>query len=83
MANVTTKPDVRHNGNVVEYVWKSITLNSGDILISGLLEVWEVAIQDPTKWATPSWTVGTGTNRGKITVTLTGPHVGRVVVRGR
>lgn len=83
MADVKTKPDVLLLGNEPARVWKSITLNSGDILHTGLIEVWEVSIQDPTKWSTPSWAVGTGTSRGNVTFTLTGAYTGRVVVRGR
>jgi len=83
MATVKTKADVFLNGNVVERVWKSITLNSGDVLVTGLIEVWEVSIQDPTKWSTPSWSVGSGSTRGQVTFTLTGAYTGRVVVRGR
>ena len=83
MATLTTKEDIRERGSQFSKVWKSITLNSGDILNTGNLEVWNVSIQDSTKWATPGWTVGTGANRGKITFTLTGTFTGRLVVFGR
>lgn len=83
MADVKTKADVRHVGSEVVKVWKSITLNSGDVLFTGLLDVWSVEIQDPTKWSTPSWAVGSGSTRGRVTFTLTGAFTGRVVVRGR
>ncbi len=83
MATITTKFDVENVGTNRVRVWKSQTLNSGDVLVTGLIEVWAVLIQDPTKWATPSWAVGTGVNRGKVTFTLTGATTGRVVVIGR
>lgn len=83
MADVKTKSNIENVGSERVRVWKSLTLNSGDVLFTGLLEVWAVIISDPTKWSTPSWVVGTGVNRGKITFTLTGAFTGRVVVIGR
>ena len=83
MATIRTKFDIANVGSEVVRVWKSLTLNSGDVLVTGLLEVWDVEIQDHTKWATPSWSVGSGTTRGQVTFTLTGATTGRVVVRGR
>lgn len=83
MATIKTKCDVALVGNEVVRVWKSLTVNSGDILVTGLIEVWAVIIQDPTKWSTPSWAVGSGSTRGQVTFTLTGAYTGRVVVIGR
>lgn len=83
MATITTRADVYLNGNENTRVWKSLTLANGDILKTGLIEVWAVLIQDPTKWSTPSWTVGSGSTRGNVTFTLTGAYTGRVVVIGR
>lgn len=83
MATIKTKFDVAHVGNDVIRVWKSLALSSGDILVTGLIEVWAVFIQDPTKWSTPSWAVGSGSTRGQVTFTLTGTTTGRVVVLGR
>lgn len=83
MATVKTKQDIEHVGSERVRVWKSLSLNSGDVLVTGMLEVWGVMIQDPTKWSTPSWSVGSGTTRGQVTFTLTGNQTGRVVVIGR
>lgn len=83
MATLTTKFDVENVGTSRVRIWKSLALANGDILNTGLIEVWAVFIQDPTKWSTPSWSVGSGANRGKVTFTLTGSTTGRVVVIGR
>lgn len=83
MADIKTKFDVENIGTSKVRIWKSLTLNSGDILFTGLLEVWAVLIQDPTKWSTPSWSVGSGSSRGRVTFTLTGATTGRVVIIGR
>lgn len=83
MADVKTKHDVRTVGSDQTKVWKSLTLNNGDVLFTGLLEVWDVSISDPTKWAAGGWTVGTGSSRGRVTFNLTGASTVRVVVRGR
>lgn len=83
MADIKTKSDIQVTGSEVTRVWKSQALSNGDVLFTGLLEVWDVQIQDPTIWATPGWTVGSGATRGRVTFNLTGPTTGRVVVRGR
>lgn len=83
MATIKTKADVYLSGNDTTRVWKSLTINSGDVLVTGLVEVWAVLIQDDSKWATPSWTVGTGATRGQVTFTLSSPTTGRVYVIGR
>lgn len=83
MATVTTKCDVREQGSQYSKIWKSLTLNNADVLVTGLIEVWDVHLSDPTKWAAGGWTVGTGANRGKVTFNLGGAFTGRVVVYGR
>lgn len=83
MATIKTKFDVEQVGTSRVRVWKSLALSSGDVLVTGMIEVWAVFIQDPTKWSTPSWAVGSGTTRGQVTFTLTGTTTGRVVVIGR
>jgi hypothetical protein len=82
MAAKTTKYDVYEAGSSKYHIWKSITLNSLDTLVSGFKDVWMVFIQDPTKWSTPSWTVSTD-GKGIVTFTLTGAYTGRVVILGR
>ena len=83
MATVKTKADVYELGNQKSRVWKSLTLNNGDILVTGLKDVWAVLIEDETKWAAGGWTAGSGTTAGQVTFNLTGAFTGRVYVFGR
>jgi hypothetical protein len=83
MANIKTKPDVMELGNQKSRVWKSQALSTGDVLFTGMLEVWGVLIQDASKWAAGGWTVGTGATRGQVTFNLSAPTTGRIMVFGR
>lgn len=83
MATVKTKYDVAELGNQKSRVWKSLTLNNGDILVTGLKDVWAVLISDNSKWAAGGWSVGSGTTAGQVTFNLTGAATVRVVVFGR
>jgi hypothetical protein len=83
MATVKTKADLYDLANERARIWKSLTLNNGDVLVTGLKDVWLVSISDSTKWAAGGWTVGTGTTAGQVTFNLTGAFTGRVYVIGR
>lgn len=83
MATINTKADLYDLANEKARVWKSITVNNGDILVVGLKDVWHVSIQDPTKWLTPGWSVSTVNSVARVTFNLTGAYTGRVYVVGR
>lgn len=83
MANIKTKADIYGLATDKTRVWKTITINNGDVLITGLKDVWSVAISDPSKWTTGGWTVGSGTTAGQVTFNLTGAFTGRVYILGR
>ena len=83
MATVKTKADLYELGNQKSRLWKSLTLNNGDILVTGLKDVWAVIISDTTKWAAGGWTVGSGSTAGQVTFNLGAAFTGRVYVFGR
>lgn len=83
MATITTRADIGEGAYQKVRIWKSLTLANADVLVTGMTDVWAVHIADTTKWAAGGWTVGTGTNRGKVTFNLGAGYTGRVVVIGR
>ncbi len=83
MATVKTKADIYGLATDKTRVWKTITLSNADVLVTGLKDVWSVAISDPSKWAAGGWTVGSGTTAGQVTFNLSAPFTGRVYILGR
>lgn len=83
MATIKTKADLYDLANERARVWKSLTISTGDILVTGLKDVWFVGISDPSKWAAGGYTIGSGTTAGQVTFNLSAPFTGRVYVIGR
>lgn len=83
MATLKTKADLYDLGNTKTRLWKSLTLNNGDVLVTGLKDVWAVVISDASKWAAGGWSVSTVNSVAQVTFNLTGAFTGRVYVIGR
>jgi hypothetical protein len=83
MATITTRFDVGEGAAQKIRIWKALTITNGDVLVTGMTDVWAVLISDPSKWAAGGWSVGTGTNRGKVTFNLSGSASQRILIFGR
>lgn len=83
MATIKTKADLYDLANERARIWKSLSIADGDVLVTGLKDVWAVHLSDPTKWGTGGWTVGSGSTAGQVTIHLSQPFTGRVYVIGR